>query len=46
MISHLNEILQIQFLIFSYFHKYIFYEIRKSKNCKYIELGILKYTKL
>jgi len=45
MISHLNKILKIQFIIFSYFHKYIFYEICKSKNCKYIELRILKYTK-
>lgn len=46
MISHLNEIQKIQFIIFSSFHKYIFYEICKSKNDKYKKLRILKYIKL
>ena len=30
----------------SYYHKYIFYIIGKSKNDEYKKLRILKYTKL
>ena len=35
MISHLYEKTKMLLIIFLYFHKYIFYEICKSKNDKY-----------
>ena len=46
MILHLYERIKMRFIVFLFFHKYIFHKIRKSKNGKYIKLRILKYTKL